>query len=39
VQVTYNRPFIIPWVGSVLSAASDAQHMKLVSTVVYRNGA
>jgi Flp pilus assembly protein TadG len=39
VQVTYNRPFIIPWVGSVLSAASDAQHMKLVSSVVYRNGA
>ncbi|HEX6842493.1 MAG TPA: TadE/TadG family type IV pilus assembly protein [Stellaceae bacterium] len=39
VQVTYNRPFLIPWVGSVLSAASDAQHVKLVSTVVYRNGA
>lgn len=40
IQVTYNRPFLIPWVGSVLSAAaSDAQHVKLVSTVVYRNGA
>jgi Flp pilus assembly protein TadG len=39
VQVTYSRPFIIPWVGSMLSGASDAQHVKLVSTVVYVNGA
>lgn len=39
IQVTYNRPFVIPWVGSMLSAASDARHVKLVSTVVYRNGA
>jgi Flp pilus assembly protein TadG len=37
VQVTYSRPFIIPWVGSVLSAATDAQHVKLVSTAVFRN--
>jgi Flp pilus assembly protein TadG len=37
VQVTYSRPFIMPWVGSVLSAATDAQHVKLVSTVVFRN--
>jgi len=37
VQVTYNRPFLIPWVGRFLSAASDPQHIRLQSTVVFRN--
>jgi Flp pilus assembly protein TadG len=37
VQVTYNRPFIVPWVGSLLSTASDSQHVRLQSTVVFRN--
>lgn len=37
VQVSYERPFIIPWVGSMLSLASDSQHTLLQSTVVFRN--
>ena len=37
VQVSYNRPFIIPWVGNMLSLASDSQHTLLQSTVVFRN--
>jgi Flp pilus assembly protein TadG len=37
VQVTYERPFIVPWVGRLLSTASDSQHIKLQSTVVFRN--
>jgi Flp pilus assembly protein TadG len=37
VQVTYERPFLIPWVGRLLSTAADSQHVKLQSTVVFRN--
>jgi Flp pilus assembly protein TadG len=37
VQVVYNRPFIIPWVGSLLSLASNSQNTTLQSTVVFRN--
>ena len=37
VQVSYNRPFIVPWVGGLLSIASDSQHTLLQSTVVFRN--
>jgi Flp pilus assembly protein TadG len=37
VKVSYERPFIIPWVGNLLSLASDSQHTLLQSTVVFRN--
>lgn len=37
VQVTYNRAFIVPWAGSVLSASTNSQHVRLQSTVVFRN--
>jgi Flp pilus assembly protein TadG len=37
VQVTYNRPFIIPWVGNLLSLSTNSQHTQLQSTVVFRN--
>ena len=37
VQVTYNRPFLVPWVGTFLATSSDPQHIKLQSTVVFRN--
>jgi Flp pilus assembly protein TadG len=37
VRVSYERPFIIPWVGNMLSLASDSQHTLLQSTVVFRN--
>jgi Flp pilus assembly protein TadG len=37
VQVSYQRPFIIPWVGNLLSVASDSQHVLLQSNVAFRN--
>jgi Flp pilus assembly protein TadG len=37
VQVSYNRPFIVPWVGNLLSIASNSQNTLLQSTVVFRN--
>ena len=37
VQVTYKRPFLVPWVGTLLGNAGDPQHIKLQSTVVFRN--
>jgi Flp pilus assembly protein TadG len=37
VQVVYNRPFIIPWVGALLSLASNSQNTTLQSTVVFEN--
>ena len=37
VQVTYNRAFLVPWVGTLLASSSDPQHIKLQSTVVFRN--
>ena len=37
VRVSYERPFIIPWVGSLLSISSDSQHTLLQSNVVFRN--
>jgi Flp pilus assembly protein TadG len=39
VQLTYERRFIVPWVGSMLSTAADSQHVKLQSTIVFRNEA
>jgi Flp pilus assembly protein TadG len=36
VQVSYDRPFIIPWVGSLLSV-SNSQQTLLQSTVVFMN--
>jgi|HubBroStandDraft_1064217.scaffolds.fasta_scaffold26722_3 Flp pilus assembly protein TadG len=37
VQVSYNRSFVIPWVGNLLSIASDSQKTMLQSNVVFRN--
>jgi Flp pilus assembly protein TadG len=36
VQVTYNRTFFVPWVGTMLSVA-NSQNTPLTSTVVFRN--
>jgi Flp pilus assembly protein TadG len=37
VQVVYNRPFIVPWVGAMLSVASNSQNATIQSTVVFQN--
>ena len=37
VQVTYKRAFLVPWVGTLLGNSGDRQHIKLQSTVVFRN--
>jgi Flp pilus assembly protein TadG len=36
VQISYQRPFIIPWVGTVLSI-NNSQKVPIVTTVVFRN--
>ena len=37
VQVTYERAFLVPWVGTLLGNSANPQHMRLQSTIVFRN--
>ena len=37
VQVSYNRPFLVPWVGTLMGNSADRTIIKLQSTVVFRN--